>query len=131
MSVLLIGCCRPVTLGSLLSWPSIMTLFDRSRAPFDEKFASAVPEAKLVCPLASSLTPGAERASVKMFRLPITGSSATLRVEADAHFRVRRIQQRRICGDLDHLGERGRPDLHVDNGNLVDRKRDPGTHVAR
>jgi hypothetical protein len=54
-----------------------MMLFDRSRAPFDAKLASELPDAKLFWPLAISLTPGADRASEKMFRLPMTGNSAT------------------------------------------------------
>src|SRR6185295_11353395 len=39
-SGLLIGCCDPDTLGSLLSWPSSMKLFERSRIPLTEKFVS-------------------------------------------------------------------------------------------
>ena len=50
MSVLFSGCWRPVTLGSLLSCPSIMKLFDRERIPLTAKF---VPAANADCPLAS------------------------------------------------------------------------------
>jgi hypothetical protein len=76
-SVLFIGCNRPATLGSLLSCPSSMKLFDRRRMPLTEKF---VPAAKPVWPEPSCDTPGACSASEKMSRLLITGSSATRRV---------------------------------------------------
>src|SRR5437879_324630 len=38
MSVLLITCWRPVTLGSLESCPSMTKLLPRGRVPFTEKF---------------------------------------------------------------------------------------------
>ena len=74
MSVMLMGCVRPVTLGSLLSWPSIMKLLDRTRPPLTAKL---VPAAKPVWPDPSWLTPGAESASAYTSRWLETGSSAT------------------------------------------------------
>jgi hypothetical protein len=71
MSVLLSGCWRPVTLGSLLSWPSIMKLLERARMPL---VAKSGPEAKLACPLLVWLTPAAESARLKMSRWLPTGS---------------------------------------------------------
>lgn len=65
MSVLLIGCCCPVIPGALLSRPSIVKLFERTRMPFEEKF---VPKAKRSWPLPSALTPGAESASANTSR---------------------------------------------------------------
>ena len=73
MSVLLIGCWRPVTLGSLLSWPSIMKLLERARMPLAAKSG---PEAKLLWPLLIWLTPAADRARLNTSREPSTGSSA-------------------------------------------------------
>ena len=67
MSVLLITCWRPVTLGSLESCPSMTKLLPRGRVPFTEKF---VPVAKVELPLLSWLTPGAESAKANTSRNP-------------------------------------------------------------
>src|SRR5262245_64094622 len=65
-SGLLIGCCEPETLGSLLSWPSNMKLFERRRMPLTEKFMRC---AKPVWPLPSWLTPAGDNAAFTILRL--------------------------------------------------------------
>src|ERR1044071_1298873 len=51
----------PATPKSLLSCPSIMKLFERTRPPLAEKVVLA--PAKVDCPVTTWLTPGAERAT--------------------------------------------------------------------
>ena len=73
VSVLLMGCWRPVTLGSLLSWPSIMKLLERVRMPL---VAKSGPETKSAWPVFVWLTPAACSASENTSRALLTGSSA-------------------------------------------------------
>ena len=132
MSVLLIGCCRPVTLGSLLSWPSIMKLFERSRMPFDGEVRA--PEAKRALAAAKLADAGRRQRQGEDVAdvAPCTGSSATrVRIEADADFGGRRVEQRRVGAHFDRSRSIRRLELDVDDGVLVQRDRDPGADVPR
>ena len=132
MSVLLIGCWRPVTLGSLLSWPSIMMLFDRSRAPFDEKFASTRAGGEVV--LAAGKLAHAGRRPREREDVPAADDRQlgdARRVEPDADLGVRGVDDRRIGAHLDDFGDGRGPELDVDDGGLVQCQGEAGADVPR
>ena len=123
---MLIGCCRPVTLGSLLSWPSIMKLFDRVRMPFTEKFGAG---AKRAWPLLSWLTPGGLRGRGEhVARVAAPAAQRCAVVEAHADLGIRRVQQGRIGLDRDRLRDRRRLQGDVDHGVLVQGQRHARAH---
>ena len=122
MSVLLIGCWRPVTLGSLLSWPSSMKLLERRRAPLTAKF-DAVGEAGL--PRSQLADAGSRQGQVEdvaaVAQRQLGDAPA---VETNADLGVGRVEQRGV-GPYGHgLGDGRRPERHLRHRILVQQQAD-------